>query len=370
MKFEIEKGVFSEALSTAAHAVPNKSTLQILNNFLIHLEGNVLEISATDMDLGVNLKLEVNGLEDGKVVVNAKKLQEVIKNLANMPLTFTVEDYQVSIQSGSYAANLTGFDAMEFPSLPTLSATQTFGISSSELSFLSEKTLFAVSNDITRMALNGVYLEHAENKISLIATDGHRLGKAEIELEGPSWETGIIIPPKPLSFALRAVKPDTELEIAINDSHICISTDTLQIFSKLIEGPYPKYQSVIPQQFEKTAIAPREDLIAVVNRVATMANARTRQIKVSFQSGSAEISTRNQDIGGKSQENVSLQYEGEPNFPISFNASFLSDILKMCPSDQVVFKMNTSVGACVIEPQGEGLDFFFLIMPLRLTEES
>lgn len=259
---------------------------------------------------------------------------------------------------------------MEFPSLPSIQATQSFTISSSELSFLSEKTLFAVSNDITRMALNGVYLEHGENTISLIATDGHRLGKAEIELSGSAWEQGIIVPPKPLSFALRAVKPDTELEISMTSSHICISTEQLKIYSKLIEGPYPRYQSVIPQQFDKTAIAPREDLIAVINRVATMANARTKQIKMSFESGGAVISTRNQDIGGKSQENVSLQYDGETGFPISFNASFLADILKMCPSDQVRFKMNTSVGACVIEPVGEGLDFFFLIMPLRLTEES
>lgn len=370
MKFQIEKNLFSDALSTAAHAVPNKSTLQILNNFLIHLEGNMLEISATDMDLGVNLNLEVNGLENGKVVVNAKKLQEVVKSLPNMPLSFTVEDYQVTIQSGSFVANLTGFDAMEFPALPTVSANTSLNISSSELSFLAEKTLFAVSNDITRMALNGVYLEHPEDRVSLIATDGHRLGKAEIELSGAAWDQGVIIPPKPLSFALRAVKPDTDLEVSMNDSHLCISTDNMQVFSKLIEGPYPKYQSVIPQQFEKTAIAPRDEFIAVVNRVATMANARTRQIKLSFNSGSAEVSTRNQDIGGKSQENVSLQYEGESGFPISFNASFLSDILKMCPSDEVKFKMNTSVGACVIEPIGEGLDFFFLIMPLRLTEES
>lgn len=371
MKFEVEQNLLSEALSTASHAVPNKSTLEILSNFLLHLEGNVLEISATDMDLGVNLKIEVNGLEDGKVVVKARKLLEIVKGQqSKMPLIFQVEDYQIKIRSGSYLGKLTGFDAMEFPTLPQMEANKTIQISSSELNFLSEKTLFAVSNDITRMALNGVYFEHLDGKLSLVATDGHRLGKAEIELAGESWESGVIVPPKPLSFALRAVKADTDLEISMNDSHICITTDNLKVFSKLIDGPYPKYQGVIPAQFEKNAIVPRDELINVVGRVALTANARTKQIKVSFNEGETVISSRDQENSGDSNESIALQYEGEPDFAISFNAGFLGDILKMCPSDEVRLKMNTHVGACIIEPIGDGLDFFFLIMPLRLTEEN
>lgn len=370
MKFEIAKSQLLDSLQTALLAVPTKSTLQILNNFLFNLEGNVLEVSATDLDLGIRLKLEVQGLQDGSIVVNARKLVEIVKEQKDQAITITVEDYQVKIQAAGFKANITGFDAMEFPAFQQVQEDKQLSINSSELQFLAEKTLFAVSNDVTRLSLNGIYCEHEDGIMTFAATDGHRLGKAQIEHDGGLWNTGVIVPPKALGYILKIANMDTPLDIKIDETHICFSTEKVQVISKLIEGPYPKYQNVIPNDFEKIATLEREEAISVIRRIATMANIRTRQITVVFNPGQAEVLTRNQDLGGECREPMSLDYQGEDNFRVGFNASYLLEILKMCPSDQIRIKMNSSVGACILEPIGEGLDFFFLIMPLRLVEES
>jgi DNA polymerase-3 subunit beta len=155
----------------------------------------------------------------------------------------------------------------------------------------------------------------------------------------------------------------------MGERHICFSSDRLKVVSKLIEGPYPKYQNVIPNQFEKEVVLQRQEALSVLRRVATMANQKNRQIKLEFQDDKLEVSAENQEIGSSCKEPLAAQYAGEAGFKIAFNANFLIDILKMCPSDQVKIKMNSPLGACVIHPVGEGMDFYFLLMPLRFYED-
>ncbi|MGL1935605.1 MAG: DNA polymerase III subunit beta [Fibrobacterales bacterium] len=369
MKFEVQRSDFLDALQTVSYAVPNKSTLQILNNFLLRLEGNFLEISATDLDLGISVKLEVNGSQNGDIVVNAAILLNLVKTQEELPLTFTVSENNVSLQSPSgYTANITGFEASEFPRFPEIHSDKELHVMNSELQYLSEKTLFAVSNDITRLSLNGVFCQLDGGKLIFVATDGHRLGKAFIEKEGESWAAGVIIPRKTLAFVSKVLPGDAEVDVKIDETHICFSNEKVQVVSKLIEGPYPNYQNVIPADFTKTCTFDRMDSIAKINRQAALANARTRQIKMHFETDQLTFSTSNQDVGGNSDESLLVSFEGEAPFDIGINANYLLEIIKMCPSDQVIIKMNTAVGATIIEPVGDGLDFFFLLMPLRLTE--
>ena len=370
MKFKVEQSAFLNSLQMALQAVPSKSTLQILNNFLLQLEGNVLEVTATDLDMGIQVRLEVEGVTDGSVVVNARKLFEMVKEQGNVPIEFGVDNYVVHIVAGRFSASMSGNDPMEFPHLEEVNSEDSISLSASELNFLAENTLFAVSNDSTRPSLGGVYCENEEGKLVFVATDGHRLGKAFIEYQGGNVGGNAIIPPKTLSNVMRFVSSDAQVDITLGSRHISFTSDRLKVVSKLIEGPYPKYQNVIPSSFEKEVVIAREESLSVIRRVATMANQKNRQIKLEFAADKVEITADNQELGSSCKEPLGAQYQGEEGFKIAFNANFLLEILKMCPSDQIKISMNSPLGACVISPIGEGQDFYFLLMPLRFYEEG
>lgn len=372
MKFEAQKSVFLEGLQAAFSAVPNKSTLQILNNFLLRLEGSWLEISATDLDLGIRARVEVSGGVDGAVVVNARKLLDLIKVLPDVVVSVQVEDYLMQVSwSQTSKASITGFDATEFPGFPELAEGDSFSLVCSELAFLADKTSFAVSNDSTRLTLNGIFAETLENRLIFVATDGHKLGKAFVEQEAISMGQGVIIPAKSIQHVLRSVSADAPIDIRVDESHILFSADHIQVVSKLIEGPYPKYESVIPLQFERTVQANRTEFAQVIRHVTAVANQRTRQVRFQLNGNLMEVSANDPNTGGECRESFAVSHEGpEGIFTIGFNGQYLQDILGMCPSEEILLKMNSSVGACIIEPVGEGLDFFFLLMPLRLVDDA
>lgn len=368
MRFIANQALLNEALGSAMSAVPSKSTLQILSNFLLCLEGNVLEIGATDLDLGIRLKLEVQGLGDGKIVVNARKFFDVVRVQSQANIEVVVDNYLVRILSGSNRTNITGNDPGEFPDLEEVSGASNITLNSSELSFLTEKTMFAVSSDATRLALNGVYCHKENDHLVMVATDGHRLGRAFLECSG-SLDKGAIIPPKVLNHLLKVVPADVPIEVSVGDRHIAFAADSVRIVSKLLEGPYPRYQNVIPGSFERVAFIQREAALDVVKRVGTVAHPRTHQIRFAFVGGQLEVSATNQDIGADASETLAAEYHGDDGFKISFNAVYLEEILRKCLTDRFRLRMNGPLGATLIEPEVPEADHIFLIMPLRLHDE-
>ncbi len=377
MKFQIQKAVLQEVLSSVISAVPNKATFQILNNFALRLEGNYLEVSATDLDLGIKVTEEVQGERDGAIIVNAKRLSEQIKNLVDpsiSTISFDVQDFLTTIRwSERGKATITGFDASEFPPFPEVEDGTILHVSAAELKFLMDKTLFAVSTDSTRLALNGVFFEARDGKISMVATDGHRLGRAHIDQPEGSAVTldhGVIIPPKVLQHVSRNISDDADVEIRISQTHVLFLSENVQVISKLIEGPYPKYENVIPANFDRTVQARTMELLNKIRCVISMANARTRQIRLQVEDSSLELSASDPEVGGFSNEELAVAHEGEGSFSIGFNGTFLSEILGMCKTEEVKLKMTTPTGACIIEPVGEGQNFSFLLMPLRLLDDN
>lgn len=372
MKFQIEKNVFLDVLQSAINAVPNKSTIQILNNFALRLEGNFLEVSATDLDLGIRVKVEVQGERDGSVVINARKLLELVKSLVDPSITTVsvdVQDYLAKIQwSERGKASITGFDASDFPPFPEVEG-ETLSFSTSELAFLAEKTMFACSVDAIRLSLNGVYLEAKDGVVSMIATDGHRLGRATIEQDGASLSNGAIIPRKVLQYILHIAKGDANIEVRTSATHILFSTGSTQVISKLFEGPYPNYRAVIPQQFERTVQLNTVEFENKMRSVISMANARTHKVRLQIDGNTMELSANDPDVGGDSREALAVTHNGEGSFSIGFDGRYISEIFGMCKSEETIMKMNNPIGACIIEPVGEGMNFSFLLMPTHLTDD-
>ena len=371
MKFEASKAVFLDSLQMACNAIPSKTTLQILYNLLLKLRGNTLEIRATDLDMTVVLKLQVEGHEDGEIVINAKKLLEVVKELPDFPVRISVDDYMVTIKSESgFHCNLTGFDASEYPGLPDLGQAKAFQIPLKDFRFLTEKTAFAVSADYSRMSLTGAYCEFKDGSLQMVATDGHRLGKAWTPVSGLTAQPGVILPPKALQQILRLSEdPELPIQVEIGTANARFSTETITVFSKLIEGPYPNYENVIPKDFSKKMSANREHMASVVRRVATMANAKTKLVVFGFQDRELSLTAKNQDLGGDSEEALPMEYTGDA-VDVGINANYLLEVFRLIPTEDVVFKFNNALGALIVEPAIENPTYFFIVMPLRILKDG
>lgn len=371
MKFSINKSVLQNALQVAISAIPNKSTLQILNDFSLRLEGNNLELCATDLNLGVRINLEVAGERDGESLINAHKFSELVKALVEPgieSINIDVQDHLTRIKwSEKGQASITSFDASDFPPFPEVEG-KSLTLAASELAFLVEKTAFAVSTDSTRQNLNGVYIESNDGKISMVATDGHRMGHASVDKEGANQESGIIVLPKVLQLVLRLAKNEDPVEICQSETHVLFRIGQTQIISKLIEGPYPNYRAVMPQNFERTMQANTTELLNKVHCILPMSSPRTHQIRMHLEGNYAELSATDPDVGGETREALTVTHTGEGDFSIGFDGRYFYDMLNMCKSEEVILKMNNPIGATIIEPVGEDLNFGFLIMPLRLAD--
>jgi DNA polymerase-3 subunit beta len=372
MKFEAPKAVFLDALQMAVSAIPNKTTLQILYNLLLRLEGSTLEIRATDLDMTIVMRLTVEGHEDGEVVINARKLLEVVKELPDFPVLLSVDDYIVTIKSGEngFQCNLTGFDAGEYPALPDLGQAKVFQLPLKDLRFLSEKTSFAVSGDYSRMALTGIYAEFKKGALQMVATDGHRLGKSWAPLKAAPEQPGVILPPKALSQVLHMSEdPDYLINVEVGPANARFSTETISITTKLIEGPYPNYENVIPKDFSKKMKANREHLASVIRRVATMANAKTRLVVFAFGDRNLILSAKNQDLGGESEESIPVEYAGDAA-EVGINAQYVLEVFRLIHTEEVAFKFNNPLGAIIVEPVMDNPSYFFIVMPLRILKDA
>lgn len=369
MQFTVAKSALLEALQICSSAVPGKSTLPILQNFLLSAQNGELLVTATDLDLGVRMAIAVDLRQAGDIVVPARSLVDIVRELPDLPVEFAVKDFHLVIRSeGGFTCRLAGVDASEFPALPVLDSEGGFSMPSGVLRNLSERTLFAVSTDQTRLSLNGVYWEPSQGRMAMVATDGHRLGYASaVAIEG-GLTHGVIIPPKAIAQVLRvAVGDETIVEVHLADGSARFRSGVVEIFTKLIEGPYPNYGQVVPKASARAATVHRDEFASIVRRVATLANRNTKQVRLAFAPGRLEVSTQNLDLGGEGRDSLSVEYAGEP-FDIGFNAGYLLEILKLVETPQVRLKMNQPTQACVLEPATEAPENFFILMPLRLTD--
>jgi len=369
MKFEVHKPVFLDALQMACNAIPSKTTLQILYNLLFELKGNELEIRATDLDMTIVLKLTVEGHENGSIVVNARKLLEVVKELPDFPVIISVDEFLFTIKSESgFQGSLTGYEASEYPSLPEVEHGKTFSAPLKELRFLSEKASFAVSSDFSRMSLTGVYCEGKSGNLSMVATDGHRFGKASVDSKGLALP-GVILPPKALSQVLRMSEdPEQLIEMEIGAAQARFSTASITLLTKLIDGPYPNYENVVPKDFSRVMKCNREHLMSVLRRVSTMANSKTRLVVFSFSDRTLSLSAKNPDLGGDSEESMPIEFTGDA-VEVGVNATYLLEELRLTNSEEVRMKFNNPLGAIVVEPVMDKPNYFFIVMPLRILKE-
>ncbi len=367
----IDREALLEVLQRVSNIVPQKPTLPVLSNFLMRASEGKLTISGTDMDISMTTSVECRVEHEGAITVNAKRFLGIIRELPPGEIMISAEGNRVTVDFASGQSSLLGIPSGEYPALRDSIEGVPVHISGADLGLMVEKTGFSVSQDRTRLSLTGIYWKVSEQEVVMVSTDGHRLSLFSRKGSGNSGGTAeAIVPPKSLLQAAQIVASGEELkQVVFGDGAILFDFGTTIVFSKLIEGPYPNFQQVIPLNNSKKVYVSNEPFASSVRRVSVLSNAVTHQVKLEIESGKMELSTKNDDIGGEARDSLEIRYEGE-SIVAGYNANFLTEILRRIDSDEVLIELETSKTACIIRPVGEqGTDaYLYLIMPLRLSE--
>ena len=370
MRFTITREKLQEGLAAVTASIPTKTTLPVLANILVETTEKGIRLSGTDLDIAVSTEVSADVETAGAITIPAKKLSEIARELPPAPVKVaTSGEQRVTIDCGRAHFRLLGLPRDEFPSFPNIKFNESWRVRSGELQKLISHTAFAVSTEESRPILNGVLWELRPDRMSMVATNGHRLAKMEIPITAPGVPSSdLIIPPKALEQIRRLFPAEEELEVARGDNHLGFRSPFTAVFTRLIEGPYPNYEQVIPKDNDRIALADRNALIQALKRMSVIASDQTHRIRMSFNAGMLKFSVQTPDLG-EAQDELPIRFSGD-QLDIGFNASYLLEILRYIPTDDVRITLKAPERAATLEPEGwtDPASYLCLVMPLRLVD--
>lgn len=374
MHFTVSKGVFQKGLQKVVGVIPTKTTIPILENVLLELKENKLQITGTDLEICISTEVSVNGELDGACTVPAKALNEILRELPDVPIDIVLEDEnKISLRTKNGLYKLGSQPKEEFPSIVLEESEGDIEIEKEVLSRMINKTIFAVSTDELRTTLMGVYFQLLADEFRCVATDGHRLVKINNKnLKSSDFQKNVIVPTKALSLILRNLEVTdgiSSVKLSFGENHVIFRFGETFIYSKIIEGQYPKYENVIPMDNDKKMIVNKEDLTAAVKRVAIFSNSFTHQIKFDVKNDILKISSEDIEYGGEGTEDIAVKYDSE-ELEIGYNGLYILELIRNIDTDEVVFTLKDSISAAIVTPitQIENENLMMLIMPIRLNE--
>ena len=370
MRFTISREKLQEGLAAVAASIPSKTTLPVLANILVETTDKGIRLSGTDLDIAVCTEVAADVETAGAITIPAKKLTEIARELPPSPVKIAAAGEQrITLDCGRSHFKILGLPKEEFPSFPVVRFTESWRIRSGDLQKLISHTSFAVSTEESRPILNGVLWELKPEFMRMVATNGHRLAKMEVPIKSTGAPASdLIIPPKALDQIRRLFPADEELEVARGDNHLGFRSPFTSVFTRLIEGPYPNYDQVIPKDNDRVAIADKTALTSALKRMSVIASDQTHRIRLSFNAGMLRFSVQTPDLGEATDE-LPVRYNGD-QLDIGFNASYLLEILRYIPTEEVKLTFKAPERAATIEPEGwnDTATYLCLIMPLRLVD--
>lgn len=370
MRFSISREKLQEGLSAVSASIPAKTTLPVLANILLETTDRGIRLSGTDLDIAVSTEIAADVETAGSITLPARKLTEIVRELPPAPVKVgAIGEQRATIECGRSRFKLLGLSRDEFPAFPGVRFDDGWRVRSADLQKLISHTAFAVSTEESRPILNGVLWELRAEQMRMVATNGHRLAKMELALKGTeATSADMIVPPKALEQVRRLFPPDEELEIARGDNHLGFRSPFTSVFTRVIEGPYPNYDQVIPRDNDRFAVIDKVALTGALKRMSVVASDQTHRIRLSFNAALLRFSVQTPDLG-EAQDELPVRYEGDP-LDIGFNASYLLEILRYMPTDEVRLTFKAPERAATVEPEGwdDPATYLCLIMPLRLVD--
>ncbi|MEJ2572863.1 MAG: DNA polymerase III subunit beta [Gammaproteobacteria bacterium] len=366
MKFTIQRESILRPLQLIGGVVERRQTLPILSNVLLKADSDRLTMTATDLEVELVISTGLDGTEAGSTTLPARKFMDICRALPDASsLEISLDKDRAVIRSGKSRFVLATLPAEEFPAVDDIRPQFNFSITQSRLKRLIERTHFAMAHQDVRYYLNGLLFEVANSDLRAVATDGHRLAFCQQESPVESEEIQqIIVPRKGVMELQKLLGESNDLaEVQIGTNHLRVVTDEMRFSSKLIDGRFPDYQRVIPQNTDKVVIAEREGLRQAVLRTSILTNEKYRSIRLQLESGTLRVLAHNPEQE-EAEEEVAVDYDGA-NLEIGFNATYILDALQAVADDNVEIRLSDSNSCCLIHaPKAE--DCKYVVMPMRL----
>lgn len=368
MKFNVSSNDLNEGLSAVIGAVPTKATLPILETILFESEDGRLKLTATDLEISIIEYIDANIEEDGAIAIPARRLQETLRQLPNIPVFFEVdEDHNVEFKTDKGKYKLVGEEADEFPDVPDMDGGTSLSTDTELLQNAIDKTMFAVSTDDLRPAMMGVFFDIGGEGTKFVATDGHRLVKFVNKNFKSQEPLSFIVPDKALHLISKALDAP-ECDLVVSEDHAQFKSGNTIVITRLINEQYPNYESVIPRDNDKSLLIDKNQMLATVRRVSVFSSSTTRQIRLQLQNDKLTIRAEDLDMSSEAKETISCEYSDE-DMEIGFNAKYLADVLSNVDGDEAKFEFSTPNRAGIVKPaeEEEGEEMLMLVMPVMLN---
>ncbi len=370
MEFTVSRSDLVRELSLSQGVVEKKTTIPILSNVLVEARGQQIELTATDLELGVRSFCAAKIAKEGSVTVPAKKLLDYVRLLDEGDIAMKVlENFWIQITHKRSRTRMVGMSRENFPVLPTFPSKQV-EIPAGVLAGVIGRTIFAISSEESRYTLNGALLLVRPGTLSMVATDGHRLAHVERSFTGAaSAEIRALIPKKAMAEVLRLtaeVTADTAVEFARDESHLFFRVGQRLLISRQLTGQFPNYEAVMPKENNRTVVLDRDEAAAAIRRVSQFADERSHAVRmhlappnqVKFSSSSSE--------SGESEETLEAPYGAEP-VQIGFNSQYLLEFLSAAAVGPVSFEFKDDQSAGQLRPVSEeGDQYRYIVMPMRI----
>lgn len=380
MGLVIERASLLNALSLVQGIVERRTTVPILGHVLIEPEGTSLKLSATDLEVGIRTQVPCKSGKDKSITLNARKLFEIVREAAGEEVKLdSLDGDWVELKCGRAKFKMMGLDPRSFPAMPSQNTGKSEGaakkavkaelkIPAAVLASMIDKTIFAVSPDEARYNLSGVLVEATgNNKVRMVATDGHRLSMIERDAEGFKADSGVIIPRKGLQELRKLLEQsgdDDETRLSIEGQLAYLKRGATEVSMRLVEGEFPDYRGVVPKSSRHQIAVGRDDLLSAIKRASIFSNERYHGIKFALSAGTLTVSSTSPEMG-EANESLDVNFKGE-EFAIGFNGNYLRDVLGVLSSEtDVELGLSDDASPGVVKTPADSA-FTYVVMPMRL----
>ncbi|MCI2046925.1 MAG: DNA polymerase III subunit beta [Faecalibacterium sp.] len=369
MNIVCDKTLLSAAIDGVSKAVTLRSSIPVLEGILLKAEGFQLTLTGYDLEMGITKTIEANVRETGEIVLNAKLLSDMVHRMPGGDVTILVADNgKTTIQSGVAQFEIQSISASDYPDLPNTGAEeQTLSMKAPILNDIIDRTLYAVSQDDKKPAHTGELFEISPEKLTVVALDGYRLAIVERDIAA-SKEIRIIVPSKTMAEVQHLLPDDADEEVYLfaNRRYAVFKTNGYTIMSRLIEGEFLNYRTVLPEGFRTRVTVDCKEFVDTIERASLIITERLKNpLRIMFETD--KVTVRCQTNLGKVVDEFGCKMEGE-EVEIGFNNRYLLDALRNAACEKVVFEISGPLSPVKILP-ADGKDFTYLVLPVRFKND-
>ncbi|MCC5856115.1 MAG: DNA polymerase III subunit beta [Idiomarina sp.] len=366
MKFSISRDALLKPLQVVSGAVERRNTLPILSNVLLQVSEDSLRMTGTDLEVELVSSVTLEQAQPGDITVPAKKLLDIVRTLSEgSEVRIEGAEDKVIIRSGKSRFTLSTLPASDYPNIDEWQSEIQIEMEQGQLKRLMERTHFSMANQDVRYYLNGMLFEVNDNVLRAVATDGHRLAMAAVDLQQSALpHKQVIVPRKGVTELLRLLDDDdSPLSLSLGQNHIRVSAGGMTFTSKLLDGRFPDYRRVLPAGGDRIVIADRDVLKQSCVRVSILSNEKFRGVRVALAPQEITLTANNPEQE-HAEERVEVNYQGE-SMEIGFNVNYVLDVLNSIEGQEVKFTLTDQNSSALVEDNADG-SALYVVMPMRL----